>query len=183
MRVRFPVGVCALVAAVTTVFAVPTLGAAPSTADCAHRSTGARFSSFGGKNALVVGPLSFPNGRAYSGRLPHDPGGWLKTAAILRPGHTARVKIAQRPRRTTGFVGFGQEGRGTSFAASRRSVTFTACGRGRSGSTAGGQPVTFWSGGFSRPNKPACVPLDVYLDHSHTPRRVTISLGAGRCPR
>jgi hypothetical protein len=49
----------------------------------------------------------------------------------------------------------------------------------RSGSSADGQPVTFWSG-FVLTAAPRCVPLDVWVDDEPAPRRVVLAMGV-RC--
>jgi hypothetical protein len=110
------------------------------------------------------------------------PAFWMKSPVLLRAGHTVTIKITGDARRSTGFVGFGGHG-GTTLADSRGTVTFTACGRHQSsGSSVGGQPVTFWAGGFAAPPAGVCVPLDFYVDHSRVAHRVVISLAAGTCP-
>jgi hypothetical protein len=62
-----------------------------------------------------------------------------------------------------------------------RVVTFIACLRGRrSGSSADGQPVTFWSGGVLA-RSPRCVPLLVWIDAAPSPRRAVIHFGVHSC--
>jgi hypothetical protein len=71
-------------------------------------------------------------------------------------------------------------------------MTFVACRPGRppssyrdygpSASYADGQAVTFWSG-FVVLRRPACVPLDVYVDDDPSPQHAVIDMGAGDCPR
>lgn len=153
-------------------------------ANCANRSIigPARFQT---KDSVVVGPLSFPTLAVYAPAAVLDnraPWFWMKSPVIVRAGHTVTIKIAGDARRSTGFVGFGGRG-GTTLADSRGIVTFTACGRHQSsGSSVGGQPVTFWPGGFVAPPAPVCVPLDFYVDHSRAAQRVVVSLAAGACP-
>jgi hypothetical protein len=61
-----------------------------------------------------------------------------------------------------------------------RVVTVIARRRGvRSGSSADGQSVTFWSG-FVLTRAPRCVPLAVWVDDEPAPRRVALPMGV-RC--
>jgi hypothetical protein len=71
-------------------------------------------------------------------------------------------------------------------------MTFVACQPGRptrryrpegpSSSHADGEAVTFWSG-FVLTRKPACVPLEIYIDHDPSPRHAVMDMGAGPCQR
>jgi hypothetical protein len=68
-------------------------------------------------------------------------------------------------------------------------LTFVACQPGRSfrsyrpdgpsASYADGGAVTFWSG-FVLTRRPACVPLEVYVDDDPSPHQAVIDMGAGR---
>ena len=173
-----------VIAGTATVSLTTALARSSSPATCANRSIigPARFDT---QYSLVVGPLSFPSILAYAPAAALDnrtPAFWMKSPVLLRAGHTVTVTITGDARRSTGFVGFGGHG-GTTLADSRGTVTFTACGRHQSsGSSVGGQPVTFWAGGFAAPPAGVCVPLDFYVDHSRVAHRVVISLAAGTCP-
>jgi hypothetical protein len=71
-------------------------------------------------------------------------------------------------------------------------MTFVACQPGRpardyqpdepSGSYADGEALNFWSG-FVVLRRPACVPLDVYVDEDPSPRHPVIDMAEGDCPR
>jgi hypothetical protein len=131
----------------------------------------------------VVGPLAFV-GAADAARASVAEvarfGGW-KSPALLLPGHTATVQVAPSARGRAGLLGYGDEAAGRSVRDADRSVTFVACDRRRSDSHAGGRRVTFWSGAFVASSLPACVPLDVSIDRERAPRRIVVSLAAGRC--
>jgi hypothetical protein len=179
---RAPAFLVALAAAASACVATARDGPPVPPASCRHASSG-EFASLRAAGNVSVGPFAFVGVRGYgAGPLSTRPGAWDKSAALVLPGHTVTIKISGPARRSSGFVGYGSEGGGTSLADSRGSVTFTACTRARSTSRAGGRPVTFWSGGFAQPPTPACIPVDVYIDHARTARRVVISLGAGTCP-
>ncbi len=183
-RVRRSAVVLVTVAGATTVFLTGAL-ARPSfpPADCTHRTDAGDVGSLHGRYNVVVGPLAFDGLTGYATPpLSKRPGYWMKSGAHLLAGHTVTVKITGNARLSTGFVGYGREDGRTTLADSRGSVTFTSCGRQVTGSHAGGEPATFWSGGFAAPPAPACIPLDFYVDHSRVPRRVVISLAAGTCP-
>lgn len=168
-------------AAATVSLATAMTGPPFPPADCAHRTDAGPGGSFHGRYNVVVGPLLFSGLAAYAiPPLSKRPGYWMKSGAHLLAGHTVTVTITGKARLSTGFVGYGREDGRTTLADSRGSVTFTACGS-RHPSGAGGQPSTFWSGGFAAPPAPACIPLDLYVDHSRVPRRVVISLAAGTC--
>jgi hypothetical protein len=65
-------------------------------------------------------------------------------------------------------------------------MTFVGCRPGRptrryspegpSSSEADGDSVTFWSG-FVLASRPACLPLEVYIDGESSPRQVELALG------
>ncbi len=151
-------------------------------ATCANQSLVSSPTRFGGTGAIVVGPLSFGGGNYAHVDLTGPVPSYLKTGALVLRGHRVTMKIAQTPPRTTGFIGMPESGGGDGLAASKASVTLIACGRHQRTSHAiDGRAVTFWSGGFSKPSAPACVPVDVYVDHSRHARRVVLSFGAGAC--
>lgn len=153
-------------------------------ADCSRRSTGNFQDEFHSPHSIVVGPLAFAvaadAASASVGEIGRF-GGW-KSPALLLPGHTVTVQVAPSARGRAGLVGYGHEARGADpLRSADRSVTFLACDRRRSDSRAGGRRVTFWAGSFVARSLPACVPLDVWVDHERAPRRIVVSLAAGRC--
>jgi hypothetical protein len=176
------VGIVAVAAIATASLTTALAGSAVSRADCTKASTGG-FPAFHAAGNVVVGPLAFVGVKRYAAEpLSTRAGAWDKSPALVLPGHTVTVKITGAARRVSGFLGYGKSEGATSLADSRGSVTFVACTHRRSRSRAGGREVTFWSGGFVQPTAPACIPVDVYVDHSRTARRVVISLAAGTCP-
>jgi hypothetical protein len=181
-RVRRSAVVLVTVAAAATLSLTAAL-ARPSfpPANCAHRTDAGPVGNLRARYNVVVGPLSFDGLAGYAQPpLNKRPGYWMKSGARLLAGHTVTVTITGTARLSTGFVGYGREDGRTTLADSRGSVTFTSCAA--HASPTGGQPMTFWSGGFAAPPAPACIPLNFYIDHSRVPRRVVISLAAGTCP-
>ena len=103
------------------------------------------------------------------------------TPCSCAPATGVTIALSPRTRRVVG-LGYGplHENRELSPRDGHRVVTFIACGRGeRSGSSASGDPVTFWSG-FVLTRSPRCVPLAVWVDDEPSPRRVALPMGV-RC--
>jgi hypothetical protein len=182
MRRSAVVATAAIVAA-----AVVALTAAQATvrhppADCAHQSIAPTL-RFGGPGTVVVGPLSFFGDQYADTDLTTFSASFLKTGAVVLRGHTVKIVIVQHPR-TTGIIGMPEAGDSDAgLAGSKAQATLKACGRHqRTSKTTDGRPATFWSGGFVKPAAAACVPIDVYVDHSRRARRVVLSFGAGDCP-
>ena len=126
----------------------------------------------------MVGPLVLVGG-AYTDAATVREYGGNKFPVLVEAGHTVTVRIGRRARRTAGLA-YGPRPQGEiTLDDTYRIVTFVACPDGRSGSHADGVPVTFWSG-FVLTRAPACIPLEIYIDGSPSPRRVGLSLGR-RC--
>jgi hypothetical protein len=152
---------------------------------CSTRSEASFPGAFTDPRNLVVGPLVLVGGAHTPASTVRDFGG-NKFPLLVRSGHTVTVRLAQRGRRSAGLA-YGQLPQGeTKLRDTYRTVTFVACrpapapkeyrAEGPSGSYADGVAVTFWSG-FVLAAKPACIPLDVYIDDERSPRRVWLPLG------
>ena len=154
---------------------------------CASRSEADFPGAFTNPRNLVVGPLVLV-GAAYTDPETVREFGGNKFPLLVEAGHVVTVRLA-RPAPTWVGLAYGPlpQGEGK-LEDTYRSVTFAACRPGRptgeyspdgpSGSEADGRPVTFWSG-FVLTRRPACIPLDVYVDDD-PPRRVGLALGR-RC--
>ena len=169
-------------AAITAAAAQAATGERPhgAVASCATRS-GAKFpAAFTDARNVVVGPLVLIGAASTPASTVRRFGG-QKFPALVRAGHRVTIALSSRTRRVAS-LGYGPL-RATgplSVRDGHRVVTFIACRRGvRSGSSADGQPVTFWSG-FVLTAAPRCVPLDVWVDDEPAPRRVALAMGV-RC--
>jgi hypothetical protein len=150
--------------------------------DCSTRSE-ARFpAAFSDPRNLVVGPWVLVGGaftpastvRKFAGN---------KFPVLVRAGHRVTLVLSRRTRRVAS-LGYGPLPQGVNLAPrdGHRVVTFIACARRRpSGSTAAGEPVTFWSG-FVLTRSPRCVALDVWVDGERAPRHTALRMGVRRCP-
>jgi hypothetical protein len=156
--------------------------------DCSTRSEANFPGAFTSADNLVVGPLVLVGG-AYTDASTVREFGGNKFPLLVKAGHTVTVRLARPGRRIAGLA-YGPLPQGeTRLRDTYRSVTFVACRPGRasrrysrngpSGSYADGVAVTFWSG-FILTRAPSCIPLDVYVDETTSPRRVEVSLGR-RC--
>jgi hypothetical protein len=124
-----------------------------------------------GSGDLVVGPLSFPDGRRFARMRPRDVQptgrltGWYKIPPVLAPGATVTVAIAPHARSRVVLITPGTS-RGVAAA------TFHGC------SHAWG----FFPGGFQFTDARVrgCIPMDVTV-RGQSPRRVVLSLFAGDC--
>ena len=145
--------------------------------DCSTQS-GAEFpGAFTSRANLVVGPVVLVGG-AYTDAATVREFGGNKFPVLLQAGHTVTLALAPDAQRIAGLA-YGPLPQGeTKMGDTYRSVTFVACGPGRSESRGGGFEVTFWSG-FVLTRMPACLPLDVSIDAA-PPRRAALALGA-RC--
>ncbi len=156
--------------------------------DCSTRSEANFPGAFTSPRNLAVGPLVLIGG-AYTDATTVRRFGGNKFPLVVKAGHSVTVRLTRRARRFVGLA-YGPHSQGkTTLRDTYRSVTFVACRPGRpsrryspdgpSGSSADGVAVTFWSG-FVLTRRPACIPLDVYVDGAPSPRRVGLSLGR-RC--
>jgi hypothetical protein len=165
--------------------------------DCARRSEANFPGAFTSPRSLVVGPLVLDGaGEATPASVVRNFGG-NKFPLLVKAGHTVTVRL---PRAVRSFAGLAYGGLGngplpegrTRLRDTAHTMTFVACQPGRptrsyrdegpSGSYADGQSVTFWSG-FVVMRKPACVPLEVYVDDEPSPRHAVIDMGGSRCPQ
>jgi hypothetical protein len=163
--------------------------------DCARRSEANFRGAFTSPRSLVVGPLVLDGaGEPTPASVVRQFGG-NKFPLLVKAGHTVTVRL---PRAVRSFAGlaYGGLGRGplpqgkTSLRDTAHTMTFVACRPGRppssyrdygpSASYADGESVTFWSG-FVVLRRPACVPLDVYVDDDPSPHHAVIDMGAGNC--
>jgi hypothetical protein len=148
--------------------------------NCSTRSE-ARFPAASDPSNVVVGPLVLV-GAAYTPPEVVRKFGGNKFPALVRVGYRVTVAVSSRTRRMAGLAYGDLPGGEVHLSDAQRVVTFTSCRRGGpSGSTAGGQPVTFWSG-FILTASPRCVPLDVWVDDEPSPRRAMLRMGTRRCP-
>jgi hypothetical protein len=144
--------------------------AAVATVGCSDRSEAGFPGAYRGANNVVAGPLSLVGAGTDAREAPPETitrrGAW-KSPMLLRNGHTATISIAPAFRAVARL----QYAHGTeSFAASPSKLRVKACRRG-SGSTGGGRPVTFWSGGIALRSVPACVEILVRADGGSVRRR------------
>jgi hypothetical protein len=163
--------------------------------DCTRRSEASFPAAFTDRRNLVVGPLVLEGaGEATPASVVREFGG-NKFPLLVKAGHTVTVRL---PRAVRSFAGLAYGGLGNRrlpqgevrLRDTARTMTFVACQPGTpsrsyrddgpSGSYADGQAVTFWSG-FVVMRKPACVPLQIYVDDDPSPRHAVIDMGAGRC--
>ena len=147
---------------------------------CSTRSGASFPAAFADRRNVVVGPLVLVGAASTSASTVRRFGG-QKFPALVRAGHRVTVALSPRTRRVAS-LGYGPiHATGElSVRDGHRVVTFIACPRGvRSGSSADGRSVTFWSG-FVLTRAPRCVPLAVWVDDEATPRRVALAMGV-RC--
>jgi hypothetical protein len=148
-------------------------------ATCSTRSQAAFSGAFGDPRNLVVGPLVLvgAGGVASWGSVSHG----NKFPLLVRNGHRVTIELSRKTRKGAGLA-YGPLPEGLlHLRDTHRVVTFVACGRGRdSGSTAGGRPVTFWSGGVLAAS-PRCVPLLVWIDGADSPRRAYVRFETQHC--
>lgn len=149
--------------------------------DCSTRSEAGFPAAFSDPRNVVVGPLVLV-GAAYTAPETVREFGGNKFPALVRAGHRVTVALSRRTRRVAG-LGYGPLPQAVELSPrdGHRVVTFIACRRGGpSGSTADGEPVTFWSG-FVLTASPRCVPLEVWVDDEPSPRHAALRMGVPRC--
>jgi hypothetical protein len=151
--------------------------------DCSTRSEASFGDAFTDPRNLVVGPFVLV-GAAYTPASTVREFGGNKFPALVRAGHRVTAILSQGTRRVAG-LGYGHLPQGVQLSprAGHGAVTFIACGgRARSGSTADGQPVSFWAG-FVLTRSPRCVPLDIWVDNEPSPRHTVLRMGVRSCAR
>ena len=171
--------------------AAPSGAPAARTVDCGGRSIGTFRGVVGSPGSLRIGPLWLAFGGQAAARAAPETLrdlGWWKMPALLRPGHTATLRIAASHRRLAGWTygpqaGVARRGVPAALRHTQHTITLRACRPGvrPPDSTVDGRRVTFWSGGIVFTRAPLCVPVEVWVDEERRPRRTTLSLGAGRC--
>jgi hypothetical protein len=150
--------------------------------DCSTRSEASFPGAFSVPDNVVVGPFVLDGAANTRPETVREYGG-DKFPVLVRAGHRVTVALSRRTRRVAG-LGYGPlpEGVELSPRDGHRVVTFIACRRDEpSGSTADGEPVTFWSG-FVLTASPRCVPLEVWVDDEPSPRQTALRMGVSRCP-
>jgi hypothetical protein len=174
-------GVTARAGGATLTFVLLLQAPGPVTLGCRDRSM-ARFpGGFTRSSNLVVGPLALQGaGEPTPPSVVREFGG-NKFPLIVKAGHAVTVRIVGDARSIAGLAyGPLPEGEVT-LHDTRDAMRFVACAPWqRSGSSADGEPVTFWSG-FVVLRRPACVPLEVQVDDEPAPRRAVIDMGGRDC--
>lgn len=157
------------------------------TASCRNRSMAAFPGGFVAQSNLIAGPLSIVGAKGAgtpSGAQTIRELGWWKSPVLVAAGRTVTVRVAASSKhsvRLTGYAGHGAPR--AAFQTQPAAVSFRACSPNeRSGSTADGRPVTFWSGGFAVRRLPVCAELIVRVDDEPYTRRFRLPFGApSRC--
>ena len=123
-------------------------------------------------DSLVLAGAAEPTPRSYirAGIADHGIAA-VKFPLFVVAGHSVTVQIPRSARRLAGLAYAGGRLRDAD-----HTLNFVSCSVDRSRSRASGLPVTFWSGGLVT-ERPACVPLDVYVDDEPSPQHVAVSLG------
>jgi hypothetical protein len=149
--------------------------------NCSTRSMASFPGAFSSPDNVVVGPLVLVGAADTPASTVREFGG-NKFPLLVRAGHRVTIALSGRARRVAG-LGYGPLPQGVELSPrdGHRVVTFIACRPGRrSGSTADGRRVTFWSG-FVLTSSPRCVPLEVWVDDEPSPRRTALRMGVRRC--
>jgi hypothetical protein len=181
MRIGLVTIVLSTAVAATSGLAVAARRAGPVgvVADCSSRSGASFPGAFTRPSDLVVGPLAMV-GAAGTPLFISAVGG-NKFPILVKAGHRVTIELSSATRKLAGLA-YGPLPQGdVRLRDTHRIVTFIACRRGEpSGSSAGGQAVTFWSGGILATSA-QCVPLQVWIDGAGEPHRVVVHLGRGHC--
>jgi hypothetical protein len=129
---------------------------------------------------IVVGPLVITNAAYTEPETIREVGG-DKIFVLLRPGHRVTLALSRRTYRVAS-LGYGPLPQEVELTPQdgHRVVTFTPCPAERAWSSAGGKPVTFWSG-FMLTDTFLCMPIDVWVDHEPTPRQIVLGMGVRDC--
>jgi hypothetical protein len=150
--------------------------------DCSTRSEADFPGAFDDPANLVVGSLALIGaGEATPAEIVQRVGG-QKFPVLVREGHVVTLRVGEGDR-AHAALGYGPLPQGEiDFRDGHETVTFVACEHGEASGSSSDGPVTFWSG-FILVGRPACVPLDVYVDTRPEPRRVELELGRACQPR
>jgi hypothetical protein len=129
---------------------------------------------------IVVGPLVITNAVYTEPETIREFGG-DKIFVLVQPGHRVTLALSQQTYRiaSLGYGSMPQEVELTP-QAGHRVVTFRPCSAGRAWSSAGGKPVTFWSG-FMLTDTFFCMPIDVWVDDEPQPRKIALGMGVRNC--
>jgi hypothetical protein len=129
---------------------------------------------------IVVGPLVITNAVYTEPETIREFGG-DKIFVLLRPGHRVTLALSQRTYRVAS-LGYGPLPQEVELTPKdgHRVVTFMPCPAERAWSSAGGKPVTFWSG-FMLTNTFLCLPIDVWVDDEPQPRKIALGMGVRDC--
>lgn len=159
-------------------------GTGVATATCRHQSLAGFPHAYRNPENVVVGPLAFVGALRNTDATPQhvDYIGGIKSPAVLRPGHTARVSISPESRSNVRLAYAPSEGHSEKdFAKYPHTVRFKACSRRRAGSRSDGRPVTFWSGFYVIRETPTCIGVDISIDGRRAHHRV-IPVARESCP-
>jgi hypothetical protein len=129
---------------------------------------------------IVVGPLVITNAVYTEPETIREFGG-DKIFVLVQPGHRVTLALSQETYRIAS-LGYGPMPQEVELTPQdgHRVVTFRACSAGRSWSTAGGKPVTFWSG-FMLTDTSFCMSIDVWVDDEPKPRKIVLGMGVRDC--
>jgi hypothetical protein len=178
----------AAVAASLAAASAPSSTAPPrgTTVGCAKRSEADFPRAFADSRNLVVGPLALVGAGSYTPASVVREFGGNKFPLLVKAGHRVTLRLSRALHGSAGlaYAGMGRRplpGGDVQLRDTARTMTFVACRpNGPSGSRAGAQQITFWSG-FVMTGVPRCLALSVYVDGETSPRRARIALGH-RCP-
>jgi hypothetical protein len=164
----------------TSALAVPATAARDTgRATCDHQSSASFPGAYRSARNLRIGPLVLVGARTFSTPETVRRVGGQKHAALVAAGHTVKIAISRRARRTHSLT-YADSTHGTrNVEDGVRVVTFESCSRREADSDADGRRVTFWSG-FILATAPRCLSIKVWVDGARTPRRARIPIGR-RC--
>jgi hypothetical protein len=182
-RLILPAAAAIAAAAISAARAAPDANAPRAArATCATESLAQFPGAFTSRRNLVVGRLSLVGAGVTPRFVWNSNGkeGFQKFPLLVSAGHRVTLGLTSRTRRGAGLA-YGPLRQGEiRLQDTHRVVTFVACRQGHPQSRADRQPVTFWSGGVNA-RTPRCVPLLVWIDGEHSPRRAVIHLGVRDC--
>ena len=129
---------------------------------------------------IVVGPLVITNAVYTEPETIREFGG-DKIFVLLQPGHRVTLALSQETYRVAS-LGYGPLPEEVELTPpdGHRVVTFRPCSAERAWSSAGGKPVTFWSG-FMLTDTFFCMPIDVWVDDEPKPRKIALGMGVRDC--